>query len=35
MSTRTGVLDAVCRSATRQAAVQAAGPGGTVVLLGL
>jgi threonine dehydrogenase-like Zn-dependent dehydrogenase len=34
-STRTGVLDAVGRSATRQAAVQAAGPGGTVVLPGL
>ncbi len=35
MSTRTVVLDAVGRSATRQAAVQAEGPGGTVVLLGL
>ena len=35
MSTRTGVLDAGGRSATRQAAVQDAGPGGTVVLPGL
>lgn len=35
MSTRTRVLDAVGWSAMRQAAVQAAGPSGTVVLLGL